>query len=65
MNKDITPTNAKGQPHGYWEVYHWGGNLIYKCVYINGEENGFEEWYWDNDGKGKGKGKVKIKNYHL
>jgi len=51
MNKDITPLNDKNQPHGYWESYFDNGQLCYKCVYINGKENGFEEWYWDNDGK--------------
>ena len=48
MNKDIKPYNAKGKRHGLWEYYHYNGNLCYKCVFINGERNGFEEWYWGN-----------------
>jgi len=59
MNKNITPRNDKHQPHGYWEQYHWGGNLIYKCVFINGKVNGFEELYLNNDGK------ITHKRYHL
>jgi len=59
MNKNITPFNDKGQPHGYWEYYWENGKLHFKCVYINGETNGFEELYCDNDGK------LRIKSYHL
>jgi len=59
MNKDIIPTNAKGQPHGYWESYWANGRLCYKCVFINGKENGFEEEFWDNDGN------ITTKIYHL
>jgi len=49
MNKEISPRNAKGQPHGYWERY-WDGELRYKCVFINGKRNGVDEHYW-SDGK--------------
>ena len=58
MKKDIRPYNDKGQPHGLCE-YHWyNGQLQFKCVYINGKENGFEEYY-NNDGK------VTDKTYYL
>jgi len=59
MNEDIKPINDKNQAHGYWEqYYYWGGNLMYKCIFINGNEIGFEEFY--NYG-----GKLTEKNYHL
>ena len=58
MNKDITPKNEKNQRHGYWEYYWFTSNLMYKCVYYNGKENGFEELcYYE--------GKLKIKTYYL
>jgi len=57
MNNDKMPYNDNYQPHGYWERYHSNGNLIYKCVYINGKVNGFE-CYWID-------GKLYKKNYHL
>jgi len=57
MNKDIAPRNSKGQPHGYWKRY-WDGKLMYKCVFINGKVNGFEEYYWSD-------GKLTIKRYYL
>ena len=41
-NKDIIPKNAKGQPHGYWDVYWWNGELRYKCVFHNGKRIGYE-----------------------
>jgi len=50
MKEDITPENAKGEEHGYWEIYHSNGKLCYKCVYINGKLNGFSELY-NIDGK--------------
>jgi len=43
--KDITPLNKNGQEHGYWEEYHYNGNLLYKGNYINGEEDGYWVWY--------------------
>jgi len=58
MNKDITPKNEKNQRHGYWEYYWFTSNLMYKCVYYNGKEYGFEEEFWDD-------GKLIRKNYHL
>jgi len=59
MNKNISPRNDKRQPHGYWEIFS-NGYLIYKCVFINGKENGFEELYnWVNDGT------IRNKNYYL
>jgi len=59
MNKDKMPRNVKGQAHGYWERYNGKGKLWYKCVLINGKQNGFEEVYWNEDGK------VRRKNYNL
>jgi len=59
MNKNITPINDKFQPYGYWERYHYNGELWYKCVYINGKRNGFDELYWNDDGK------LTYKRYYL
>jgi len=59
MKKDIKPYNAKGQQHGYWELYWDNGDLMFKCVFINGEENGIDEYYMNTDGK------VTEKYYHL
>jgi len=59
MKEDIIPKNEKNQPHGYCEVYWWNNNLYSKCVYINGKENGFEEFYLFDDGK------LTEKNYYL
>jgi len=57
MNKDKTPKNDKGQRHGLWEVYWFTSKLCYKCVYLNGNENGFEQLYWGE--------KLTAKRYHL
>jgi len=57
MKKAITPENAKGEAHGYWEFYFYNDQLIFKCVFINGKKNGFEEWY--------SCGKLTDKSYHL
>jgi hypothetical protein len=44
--KDIKPRNDKGEQHGYWKKYHWGGdNLLFKCFFHNGKRVGYEEWY--------------------
>jgi len=59
MNKDITPYNTKDQRHGLWELYWNNGKLRFKCIYINGKENGFEQLYWGGDGK------ITYKNYYL
>jgi len=59
MNIDITPKNEKNQPHGYWGVYWNNGKIWYKCVYINGKENGFEEEFYNYDGT------LRHKIYHL
>ena len=56
-DKDIKTYNTKGEPHGYWEIYKYNGELYFKCVYVNGKENGFEEDYWV--------GKLSTKRYHL
>ena len=45
MKKDITPLNDKFQPHGLWERCWVDGQLWFRTVYINGKENGFEEWH--------------------
>ena len=35
-NKNITPRNHKGQPHGYWEIYWVGTKEIwYTRFYVN------------------------------
>jgi len=59
MTKDQRPKNDKGQAHGYWEYYYNNNQLAFKCVYINGERNGFEEFYtlWE--------GKLREKTYYL
>jgi len=44
IDKDLTPRNSKGQPHGYWEVYWSNGDLYYKCVYHNGSIIGYYEY---------------------
>jgi len=49
-NKDIEPRNTKGKPHGYWERYFSSGQPQYKCVFHNGKEIGYEEFY-HYDGK--------------
>ena len=33
-NKDITPYNENGNPHGYWESYWNNGNLNQINYYI-------------------------------
>jgi len=67
-NKNIKPRNAKDQPrgyweiyrpHGYWEIYRPNGDLYYKCLYYNGKEIGYEEWY------GYTYGDKLTKRYHL
>jgi len=57
IKEDIAPRNAKGQRHGYWEIYQLNGNLWYKCVFNNGEAIGYEEHYGYNGNL--------IKFYHL
>jgi len=47
IKKDIKPKNAKGQEHGYWEVYWTNGKLMYKCIYNNGKEIGYAENYYN------------------
>jgi len=59
MKENITPHNAKYEPHGYWVMYYYNGQLYSRCVYINGNENGVEEYYRYDDGK------VTVKNYYL
>jgi antitoxin component YwqK of YwqJK toxin-antitoxin module len=47
-NKDLKPTNDKGQRHGYWEEYFSNGKLSYKGNFVNGKEHGYWEWYFDD-----------------
>jgi len=58
MKNDKMPYNDKGVQHGLWERYHYNGELWFKCVYLNGNPNGFEELYYCN-------GKLTHKKYHL
>jgi len=44
-DKNMTPFNAKGEPHGYWERYWGNGELFFKCIYHNGKEIGYDEQY--------------------
>ena len=41
MKKDLMPKNNKGEPHGYWEVYHSLPILYFKGVYENGLQVGY------------------------
>jgi len=50
MKKNKTPTNSKGERHGYWEGYYSSGKLCYKGVYNNGKLISCEK-YCDFDGK--------------
>lgn len=51
MNKNLTPRNDKGQPHGYWEWYYSGNNKIgYKCYWVNGRLIGYDEDYTHTGG---------------
>jgi len=56
-DKDITPFNDKGQPHGYWEMSWANGILSDKCFYLNGIQIGYEEYSIG--------GKLTKKKYHL
>jgi antitoxin component YwqK of YwqJK toxin-antitoxin module len=47
-NKDITPYNENGNPHGYWERYYSNGNLGYKGNYVDGKQHGYWESYYYN-----------------
>lgn len=50
MKKDITPTNDKGEPHGYWEIYYTNGQLWYIGNFVNRREHGYwEEYYPDGE----------------
>jgi len=43
--KNIIQYNDKQEYHGYWEVYWILDMLWYKRYYINGIENGYEEFH--------------------
>jgi len=60
VKENITPRNSKGQRHGYWERYFSSGQPQYKCIYHNGKEIGYEEFYHYNDCN-----KQLTKNYYL
>ena len=48
--KNISPYNQKGNPHGYWELYHTNGSVMCKCFYNNGKLVSYEEdYYWNNN----------------
>ena len=47
-NKNKSPYNDKGQPHGYWEQYYSNGQLSYRGKFINGKKEGYWEDYWRN-----------------
>ena len=57
-NIDIMPYNEKNQRHGLWEVYYFGGKLMFKRFYHNGKKVGYDEIYWHS-------GKLTEKIYHL
>lgn len=40
--------NAKGEQHGYWEVYFSNGQLGYKGNFVNGKLHGYLEQYYMN-----------------
>jgi len=46
MKKGIYPYNDKGQRHGQWERYSFGGDVIYKCLYKNGTLIGYDEHFF-------------------
>ena len=47
MNKkSIKQFNKKGEPHGYWEIYHLNGRLYCKGNYVNGERKGYWEIHY-------------------
>ena len=48
-NKNITPRNKKGLPHGYWEVYWSNDSLWYKGFYDNCKRVGYLESYWNKE----------------
>ena len=47
-NKDIKPYNENDKEHGYWELYHSNGNLIYKGNYVDGKQHCYWEECNDN-----------------
>jgi antitoxin component YwqK of YwqJK toxin-antitoxin module len=53
-NKEIRKENLinlfdeNGNRHGYWEEYHYNGELAYKANYVNGNRHGYWESYYDN-----------------
>jgi len=49
MKNNIRRFNNNGKPHGYWEWHENGnGRLCYKRYFINGKDNGYEEYYLPN-----------------
>jgi antitoxin component YwqK of YwqJK toxin-antitoxin module len=43
-----TPYNEEGQRDGYWELYHFNGQLADKGLYINNKAFGYHESYFSN-----------------
>ena len=37
-----------GKKEGYWEGYHYNGQLCWKGHYVNGRKEGYWEYYYDN-----------------
>jgi len=59
--KDIQPINEKGErhdEHGYWEHYHYNGQLWFKGNYVDGNRHGYWEEYYPN-------GQLKSKIYYI
>ncbi len=54
----IKPRNAKGEAHGFWELYFDNGKLFYKGNFINGKEDG---WFKENHLSGK----TDMRGYHI
>ncbi len=49
--KDIENRNYTGQRHGYQEWYWNPSKLGYKCLYNNGIEVDYEEFYYIRGGE--------------
>lgn len=47
---DVIPENDKGQPHGYWTVFH-RGDILFEGNYVNNVEQGLWKEYWHTEGK--------------
>jgi hypothetical protein len=43
------PYNDKEQPHGYWEVYFFDGDLRFKGYCVNDIRLGYWEYYGNKE----------------